>query len=102
MEKIAATSDLQPGGRLSVFVDDIPALLVQIQSDYFVVEDVCSHDGQPLTDGPLLDCSIQCPRHGATFDLTTGAALCMPATQSIRTFAVEVRGDEIWAGPKDS
>ncbi|MEO2034430.1 MAG: non-heme iron oxygenase ferredoxin subunit [Planctomycetaceae bacterium] len=98
MEQIAEINELQPGDRRSVFVDDVPALLIRIDDDYFVIEDVCSHDGQPLTDGPLLDCSIQCPRHGAKFDLKTGKSLCMPATRPIRTFNVEVRDDGIWAG----
>ena len=99
MEQIAGINEIQPGDRRSVFVDDLPALLIRIDDDYFVIEDVCSHDGQPLTDGPLIDCSIQCPRHGAKFDLRTGDALCMPATKGIRTFNVEVRDDGIWAGP---
>ena len=99
MERILSADELQPGERSSVFVDDIPALAVRIGDEYFVIEDVCSHDGQPLTDGPLADCSIACPRHGARFDLKTGAALCMPATKAIRTFQVEIRDGEIWAGP---
>ncbi len=97
MEQVAKANDLQPGERRSVFVDDIPALLVRIGDEYYVVEDVCSHDGQPLADGPLINSSIQCPRHGAKFDLKTGSALCMPATKRIRTFKVEVREDGIWA-----
>jgi 3-phenylpropionate/trans-cinnamate dioxygenase ferredoxin subunit len=99
MELIANTSDLESADRLSVFVDDIPALLVRSQGEYLVIEDVCSHDGQPLTDGKIDDCSIACPRHGARFDLKTGAPLCMPATRPIRTFRVEVRDSEIWAEP---
>lgn len=99
MERVAGTEEIQPGDRKSVFVDDLPALLIRIDDEYFVVEDVCSHDGQPLTDGPVSDREIQCPRHGARFDLLTGDALCMPATKGIRTFKVEVRGDDIWAGP---
>ena len=99
MEQVAGSNEIQPGERRSVFVDDLPALLIRIDDDYFVVEDVCSHDGQPLTDGPLVDCSIQCPRHGAKFDLSSGDALCMPATKGIRTFNVDVRDNGIWAGP---
>ncbi len=98
MERIAETGEIQPGKRRSVFVDDLPALLIRIDDEYFVVEDVCSHDGQPLADGPLTEGTIQCPRHGARFDLSTGEALCMPATKGIRTFKVEVRDDGIWAG----
>lgn len=99
-ERVASVSDIAPGGRLSILVDDLPSLLVRIGDDYFAIEDVCSHDGQPLTNGPLRDCSITCPRHGARFDLRTGQPLCMPATEPISTFEVEVRDGEIYARPR--
>lgn len=102
MERLIGTDELQPGERESVFVDDIPALVVRLGDDYFVIEDVCSHDGQPLTDGPIADGAITCPRHGAKFDLKTGAALCMPATKGIRTFHVEVKDGGVWASEAEA
>jgi metal-sulfur cluster biosynthetic enzyme/nitrite reductase/ring-hydroxylating ferredoxin subunit len=99
-ERVAAVSEIPPNGRKSIIVDDVPALLVRIGNDFFAVEDVCSHDGQPLTDGPVADGAITCPRHGAKFDLKTGKALCMPATQPIETFVVVVQDGEVLVGPK--
>lgn len=98
-ELAAVPGEIPPGGRKSIFVDDLPALLVRIEDRYYAVEDVCTHDGQPLTDGPLVDCQIVCPRHGARFDLATGKPTKMPATSPIRTFAVEVRSDGIYVSP---
>lgn len=98
-ERVASVSEIPPNGRKSIIVDDVPALLVRTGNDFFAVEDVCSHDGQPLTDGPVADGAITCPRHGAKFDLKTGKALCMPATQPIQTFAVQVRDGEVFVGP---
>ena len=99
-ERVAAVSEIPPNGRKSIIVDDVPALLVRVGNDYFAVEDVCSHDGQPLTDGPVDAESITCPRHGAKFDLKTGKATCMPATQPIETFAVVIQDGELLVGPK--
>lgn len=99
-ERVASASEIPPGGRLSVFVDDVPVLLIRIGDEFFAVEDVCSHDGQPLTNGPVGDCAITCPRHGARFDLRTGQPLCMPATQGIPTFEVEVREDQVYLRPR--
>lgn len=98
MERIAALDEVPPGGRKSVWIDDIPALLLRSGADYFAIEDVCSHDGQPLTDGPMQAGQITCPRHGARFDLKTGAPMCMPATAPIQVFAIERRSDGIYAG----
>ena len=61
------------------------------------IEDTCSHDGQPLEGGEIVDGAIACPRHGARFDLQTGKALCMPATNAIRAFDVTVKDDAVWA-----
>ncbi|MEX1229102.1 MAG: iron-sulfur cluster assembly protein [Planctomycetaceae bacterium] len=96
-ERVASLSDLPAEGRLSVFIDDEPALLIRLGDTIYGIEDVCTHDGQPLTEGPIIEGQIVCPRHGARFDLKTGQATCMPATQPIATFAVEIRDGEIYA-----
>ncbi len=92
---VAATDELQPGDRKAVFVDDEPVLLVRIDDDYFCVADVCTHDGQPLGDGPIADRQITCTRHGARFDLTTGDALCMPATEPVAVYSVRTDDGQI-------
>ena len=101
-EKVAAVSEIPPGGRKSVFVDDVPVLLARVGEEFFAVEDVCSHDGQPLTDGPVVDGAVTCLRHGARFDLKTGAALCMPATKPIASYPVQVRDGAVYVGPPGS
>uniref|UniRef100_A0A7C2P4P6 DUF59 domain-containing protein n=1 Tax=Schlesneria paludicola TaxID=360056 RepID=A0A7C2P4P6_9PLAN len=102
MERVASLDELQPGGRKSILIDDTPALLLRIGDQYFAVEDVCSHDGQPLTDGPVTGFEITCPRHGARFDVRTGRPTRMPATEAIPAYAVELRGDGIYAGPAEA
>ena len=99
-EKVASVSEIGPGQRLSVFVDDIPVLLIQNDDGcYAAIEDVCSHDGKPLTDGPIADGAITCERHGASFDLKTGKPTCMPATEGIQIYDVKIEGDSIFLRP---
>ena len=59
------------------------------------MDDVCTHDGGPLAEGALEGDVIECPRHGARFDIRTGAALTLPAIEPVPTYAVRVVGDEI-------
>ena len=56
----------------------------------------CTHDGGALDQGELEDCRIMCPRHGAYFDVRTGAALTLPAVMPVRTYAVRVQDDAIY------
>ncbi len=96
-ERVAETDEVAEGGRKSVEVDETPALLLHLDGAYYCIEDVCTHDGQPLTDGPVAEGQITCPRHGARFNLATGAPTCMPATEPVRTFAVALRDDGVYA-----
>lgn len=99
-ERVAAVSEIEPGGRLSIIVDDRALLLLRVGDDFYAIEDVCTHDGQPLTNGPFQGTEITCPRHGARFDVTNGRQLCMPATEPVATFEVKVEGDAVYVGPE--
>ena len=55
------------------------------------IDNVCTHDGGVLGEGELEDCLVECPRHGARFDITTGRALTLPAYIPVDTFPVRVR-----------
>lgn len=77
-------------------------LVCNVEGALYAVEDRCSHDNAPLDNGELDDYEIECPRHGARFDVRSGKALCLPATRAIETYAVEVRGDELWIGLPDN
>ena len=99
-ERVASVDELQPGGRLSVFVDDEPVLLIQKEDGcYAAIEDVCTHDGQPLTNGPINGNEITCDRHGARFDLKTGKPQCMPATEGVQVYDIKVEDGSILLRP---
>ena len=63
----------------------------------YAIEDRCSHDDGPLAEGEFdaSACTVECPRHGSLFDLTTGRPKTLPAYQPVRTFPVAVEGDTI-------
>lgn len=94
--QVAGVNELESGQRRAIVVDEISMLLIRIGDEFFAIEDYCSHDGRPLNNGPIEDCSITCPRHGAKFDLRTGRPLCMPATEPIYTFEVQVRDGNVF------
>jgi len=71
-------------------------LLCNVDGDIYAIEDVCTHDGGELDQGWLEGCRIMCPRHGAFFDVTTGAALTLPAVMPVATFKVRLEGNDIF------
>ena len=71
-------------------------LVCRIAGRYYAVEDRCSHDDGRLGQGALNGKELTCPRHGARFDATSGAALSMPAVAPIRTFSTKVEDAAVW------
>jgi 3-phenylpropionate/trans-cinnamate dioxygenase ferredoxin component len=71
--------------------------LVRIGDDFHAVDDECSHEDYSLSEGEVWaeECEIECPRHGSTFDLRTGEACSLPATQPVAVYPVEVVGDTV-------
>ncbi len=93
---VCAVGDIADGGHQVVDAGggfEVAVFLVDGQ--YFAIEDRCSHDDGPLADGEIADCQVTCPRHGARFDLRTGAALCLPAYRPIETFPVRIESGRI-------
>ena len=92
----AKLSELASTDRLLVEVDDRIVALFKVGGEIFCIDDVCTHDGGPLSDGKLENHTIACPRHGAKFDIRTGKALTMPATVDTAAHDVKVEGDTIF------
>jgi len=92
----AAKLDNIPRGQVKIVsVGDEEVALCNVEGAIYAVANICSHDGGPLGEGHLIADQIECPRHGARFDVRTGAAKALPAIVPIPTFAVKVDGQDV-------
>jgi 3-phenylpropionate/trans-cinnamate dioxygenase ferredoxin component len=94
--KIARTTDLPDPGKETYEIDDSVVVLFHVDGQFYCLNDVCTHDGGPLGEGQLCDHAIACPRHGAQFDIRSGAPLTMPATEGTVMHEVKIDGDDIY------
>jgi 3-phenylpropionate/trans-cinnamate dioxygenase ferredoxin subunit len=94
---VARTSDVPDPGKTLVEVGERLVVLIHAAGHWYALDDICTHDGGPLSEGPLDPAAgtITCPRHGAKFDVKTGAAVTMPATKPTASHEVKVDGDQI-------
>jgi 3-phenylpropionate/trans-cinnamate dioxygenase ferredoxin subunit len=95
---VATTADLPNGTRRILEIDGQPVAVFNIANEYYAIADVCSHDDGPVAEGELLDYEIECPRHGAHFDVRTGKVLSFPAIVDIPAYPVRVVDDEVQIG----
>jgi 3-phenylpropionate/trans-cinnamate dioxygenase ferredoxin component len=92
---VARTGEIAPGRVKCVDVEDFHLAVCNVGGVIYCVENTCTHDGGPLDQGELVGDIIECPRHGARFNVTNGKVVRMPAVAALETFPVAVVGDEI-------
>ncbi len=92
---VARTDEFQSGDRVVVEVKDHYVAVFKVGDNFYAIEDVCTHDDGPLAEGTLDGTEIECPRHGARFDITTGAVKSFPAITPVPRYEVRVQGSEI-------
>lgn len=87
---------LAPSNMARLVVGNLPICLVHADDGrFYAIEDRCSHENYPLSEGELHQYTVECPQHGSRFDVRTGEALNLPAILPVATFEAEVIDDEV-------
>jgi len=98
---VCSIDDLPLGERLFIQLGDVPVVIMNVDGEYFAIEDVCTHDDGPLGKGEIEDNEIICPRHGARFNLRTGAVISLPAVMGVKTYPIKIESDRILIGVEE-
>lgn len=93
---VCSVDDLAPGEAKRVDTD--PAVAVfHVAGTFYAVADLCTHAVASMSEGYVDDDgTVECPIHAARFCLKTGKALCLPATEDLKTFPLSVEDGEIY------
>lgn len=98
--KVAKVEEIPAGTVKVVLAGDHRIAVCNLEGTLYAIDDVCTHDGGPLGQGELIDGEIECPRHGAHFDVRTGRALSLPAVFPVDTYDVRVRDGNVEVLPE--
>lgn len=94
--KMARVGEIPEGGVKALDAKGQRVVVANVQGELFAIQNLCTHDDGPLGEGGLSGELIECPRHGARFDVKTGKAVTLPAILPVKTFPVKVAGEDIF------
>ncbi|MYC39039.1 MAG: non-heme iron oxygenase ferredoxin subunit [Chloroflexi bacterium] len=98
--KVAQVSEISPGEMITVdFPSGDAVLIANVEGVIHACDDICSHAYASLSEGDINGAEVECPLHGAVFNITTGEALTPPAEAPIKVYQVQVEGDDILVAP---
>jgi 3-phenylpropionate/trans-cinnamate dioxygenase ferredoxin subunit len=96
--RLCGVGDVPAGQARRFALGEREIAVVNLGDDGFrAVDAVCSHAHEYLDEGEVDvdECTIECPKHGSTFDLGTGAPRSLPAIHPVEVFAVKVDKDDL-------
>jgi len=91
-------ADFKNGERRLVEIESVTIAVFNIGGTYYAIADICSHDDGPVAEGELDGYEIECPRHGARFDVRTGKVLSFPAIVDIPAYPVKIENGQVFLG----
>ncbi len=99
-ERACALADVPKDEALAVTIGDYDVAVARDGEEFFALQDQCSHAAVQLSEGEVSNDGtggvVECWLHGSCFELRTGKPTHFPATESVATFPVEIRGDELY------
>ncbi len=93
--RVAKTSDIPPGTGQYFDVEGQPIAVFHVDGQFYATQDVCTHEEASLSEGELEGEIVECPLHGARFNVRTGQVKSLPAVVSLKTYPVRVVDDEV-------
>ena len=94
--RIAALDELPEGRGVRVDVGEHRIAVFRLGQDVYAIGDRCSHAEASLAEGELFDFEVECPRHGSSFDVRTGAPDVLPATKPVPSYEVRVADGDVF------
>ena len=95
MPTIASPNEIGPGEMKGIDLQGSPVGVANVDGKFFAFSNSCPNLTCSLTDGRLKGMTVTCKTHGSQFDLASGHVLKGPATSRIRTYRVQIDGDEL-------
>ena len=92
---IASMSELREGEGRCIEVRGRRIALFLVDGRPYAIDDTCPHEAGSLSDGKVEGTEVECPWHGACFDLATGKCLALPAQEDVRSYNLRVVGDDV-------
>jgi 3-phenylpropionate/trans-cinnamate dioxygenase ferredoxin subunit len=96
--RVAAVGDIKPGKAIRVEIGDEPVAIFNVDGTLYAIGDTCTHEEASLSEGDIFGDCVECPLHGAEFDLKTGQPRTLPAVVPVPTFPVKVEGEDVLIG----
>jgi nitrite reductase/ring-hydroxylating ferredoxin subunit len=98
MTQFVAVAKVSELARQSIKCVDVAGrkiALFNLDGEFYALADDCTHEGGPLSEGEIRGAEVECPWHGARFDIRSGKVTLDPANEDVVRYNVRVSGENV-------
>jgi naphthalene 1,2-dioxygenase system ferredoxin subunit len=91
-----AVDDVPEDDVIGIVVGERDIALYNAGGEIYATDNICTHGHARLCDGFLEGHEIECPLHQGRFDIRTGAPMCAPVTEAIRSYPIRIEDGRVF------
>jgi len=92
---LCSTADLAPGNAIKVEAGDLTLAVYNVEGEFFVTDDACTHGPGSLSEGYIDGDVVECNFHNGQFNIKTGEVVAPPCMIPVKTYRVVVDGERV-------
>lgn len=94
-QNLCKLNDIKENQTIVVEIKERNIMVAKINGEIYAFDNNCTHENIPLTGGQIFNGQIQCPHHGARFDIKTGKATQFPAVMELKTYEIKIENEDV-------
>lgn len=98
--RVASVEEIPSGGARAVLAGGRTVAVFNVDGTFYAVDDTCTHEYAPLSQGARNGEIVTCPKHGSRFNVRTGRVLSLPAVVPVSTYPVKVEDGQVYILPE--
>jgi nitrite reductase/ring-hydroxylating ferredoxin subunit len=93
--ELCSTGDVVPGAAIKVEIDDLALAVFNVDGEFYVTDDMCTHGPGSLSEGYIEDDVVECNFHNGQFNIRTGEVVSPPCMVPVKTYLVTVADGKV-------
>jgi len=93
---LCSTADVAVGGALKVEAQDLTLAVFNVDGEFYVTDDTCTHGPGSLSEGYITDDVVECDFHNGAFNIKTGEVVTPPCIVPLKTYPAIVEDGNVF------
>ena len=92
---LCGAADVAPGTALKVEADGLTLAVFNVDGEFYVTDDACTHGPGSLSEGYIEGDVVECNFHNGQFNIRTGEVVSPPCMIPMKTYPASVANGKV-------